>query len=331
MPAEWERHEATWITWPHFEGTWPGKLDLIAPVYVEIVRALHQGEIVHINALDEDRAAGIHEMLNREGVDGNFEVHVRPTDNEWIRDYGAIFLKDASGARLATDWRFNNWGGKYPDYDLNNEVPTFMARLAGVPRQEFDVIMEGGSIDVNGKGWLLTTESCLLHPNRNSTLDRGDLERLLADAFGVDVILWLGDGIVGDDTDGHIDDITRFVDDATVVTVVEEDPSDDNFEPLRENLRRLQTMRPGGEELRIVELPMPRPVFHGEDRLPASYANFYIGNQVVLLPVFDDPADEIARQALQNCFPERRVVPIRSRDLVWGFGAFHCLTQQVPA
>lgn len=330
MPAEWAPHEATWITWPHFEGTWPGKLDRIAPVYIEMVRALHTGETVHINALDEARASDIRSLLADAGIRNNVVVHVRPTDNEWIRDYGALMLTAASGARLATDWRFNNWGGKYPDFELNNEVPAFMARTLGTERVERDLIMEGGSIDVNGAGWLITTEACLLNPNRNPELSRGEIENVLRDNFGVHEVLWLGDGIVGDDTDGHVDDITRFVNETTVVTVVEDDTGDENYEPLQENLERLHALRPDDRALSIVELPMPRPVYHDGERLPASYANFYIGNRVVLLPAFADPADDVAAQRLAEVFPDRRIVPVDTRDLVWGFGAFHCLTQQVP-
>jgi agmatine deiminase len=334
MPAEWEPHAATWITWPHFEGTWPGKLDLIAPIYVEMVRALHTGETVHINALDEDRAAGIRELLAQEGILNNVVVHVRPTDNEWIRDYGAIFVVrdgDDGRQRLATDWQFNNWGEKYPDFEHNNQVPAFMAEATHTDREAYDLIMEGGSIDVNGQGWLLTTEQCLLNPNRNPDRSREEIEQALRDAFGVREILWLGDGVEGDDTDGHIDDLTRFVDAETVVTVVEDDPDDPNHEPLEENLKRLRSMRPEGKPLRIVEIPLPRPLFHEGERLPASYANFYVGNEVVLLPTFDDPADLLAEQQLQAAFPHRRIVPIDTTDLVWGFGAFHCLTQQEPA
>lgn len=331
MPAEWAPHAATWLTWPHFEGTWPGKLDLIAPVYVEMVRALAAGETVHINALDADRAAAIREMLRDADVRGDVRVHVRPTDNEWIRDYGAIFVtKPASSDRLATDWRFNNWGEKYPDHRLNNEVPSFMATVADTERVAFDLVMEGGSIDVNGEGLLLTTESCLLNPNRNPGRSREEIEQALRDALGAQDILWLGDGIEGDDTDGHVDDLTRFVGPRTVVTVVEQDPSDVNYAPLQENLGRLRAMRPGGEPLEVIELPMPRPVIHEDTRLPASYANFYIGNAGVLVPTFGDPADAVALDRLQSCFADRPVVPIDTRDLVWGFGAFHCLTQQEP-
>jgi agmatine deiminase len=329
MPAEWAPHAATWLTWPHFEGTWPGKLDLIAPVYVEMVRALREGEHVHVNVLDEEREARVRELLAREGLTENVTLHVRPTDNEWVRDYGAIWVTKP-GQRLATDWRFNNWGEKYPDFERNNEVPAYMAETAGTDRQAFDLIMEGGSIDVNGEGVLLTTESCLLNPNRNPDRSKAEIEQALRDGFGATEILWLGDGIEGDDTDGHVDDLTRFVRPDTVVTVVENDPEDPNYEPLAENLERLRAMRPGGQPLKVVELPLPRPIEHEGERLPASYANFYIGNAAVLLPVFDDPADQLAQQQLQAALPDRKVVPILARDLVWGFGAFHCLTQQEP-
>ena len=331
MPAEWEPHEATWITWPHFEGTWPGKLDAVVPVYVEMVRALHTGEAVHINVLDGKAEAVVRALLQLEGITENVHLHRIPTDNEWVRDYGAIFVVRASNGRrerLATNWGFNNWGGKYPDYALDNEVPAKMAELLGSPVEGNDLILEGGSIEVNGAGLLLTTEACLLHPNRNPTCTKEEIEGQLRDAFGVHDILWLGDGIAGDDTDGHIDDITRFVAPDTVVTVIEDDPADENYAPLRENLARLRAFPHGFE---IVTLPMPAPVEWEGERLPASYANFYIGNRVVLMPAFGDPADAVAQATLQRLFPDRTVTPIDCRDLVWGFGAFHCLTQQVPA
>lgn len=336
MPAEWAPHAATWITWPHFEGTWPGKIETIAPVYVEKVRALVPGETVHINVLDEEREARVKELLQNAGVPTqNVRFHRVVTDNEWIRDYGAIFVireQDGRRERLATDWGFNNWGGKYPDFEQNNRVPAYMAEVEGTDRVAFDLIMEGGSIEVNGEGLLLTTESCLLNPNRNPHLSKAQIEQALRDGFGATEILWLGEGVAGDDTDGHIDDITRFVGPRTLVTVVEDDPADENFEPLRENLERLRAMRTAdGQGLEVVPLPMPRPIWYDGERLPASYANFYIGNAAVLMPAFSDPADEVARETLQRYFPDRPVVPIDCRDLVWGFGAFHCLTQQVPA
>lgn len=327
MPAEWEPHAGTWITWPHFEGTWPGKLDAVIPTYVEIVRALSAGETVHINVLDEAAEEVVRALLKLEGVEGDVHLHRIPTDNEWVRDYGAIFVVNGAGERIATDWKFNNWGEKYPDFALDNLVPERMAELVGTPREAFDFILEGGSIEVNGDGLLLTTEACLLNPNRNPGTSKEEIERRLRDAFGVREILWLGDGIVGDDTDGHIDDLTRFVNPNTVVTVVEDDPSDVNFEPLRENLDRLRAL----DRFEVVTLPMPGPVEWDGERLPASYANFYIGNGAVLLPAFDDPADAVAQETLQRYFPDRVVTPIDCRDLVWGLGAFHCLTQQIPA
>jgi len=332
MPAEWEPHDGTWITWPHFEGTWPGKLHTVIPIYVEIVRALHTGETVHINVLDEQREVVVRELLRTQGITENVRLHRIPTDNEWVRDYGAIFVARKDNGRrelLATDWGFNNWGEKYPDFELDNRVPARMAEIVGVPLEgEKGFILEGGSIEVNGHGLLLTTESCLLNPNRNPDATKEEIEHRLRDAFGVHEVLWLGDGIVGDDTDGHIDDVTRFVAPDTVVTVVEGDPADENYEPLRENLERLRAFPHGFE---IVTLPMPAPVVWDGERLPASYANFYIGNRVVLMPAFNDPADEVARRTLQELFPGRMVTPIDCRDLVWGLGAFHCLTQQVPA
>ena len=231
----------------------------------------------------------------------------------------------------ATNWLFNAWGEKYDRVATNNTVPEAMAEYLNVPVFDCPIVMEGGSLDVNGRGLGLTTEACLLNPNRNPGLSKSEIAHWLHACLGVEELLWLGEGIVGDDTDGHVDDLTRFVAEDTVVTVVEADPADPNFEPLRENRERLAklTLR-DGSRLRVVELPMPMPVLHNGERLPASYANFYIGNRVVLLPVFDDPQDAVARETLQSLFPDREVVGIDARDLVWGLGAFHCLTQQVP-
>jgi agmatine deiminase len=230
------------------------------------------------------------------------------------------------------DWKFNAWGDKYPPYDLDDVIPTRIAREYGLPVFHPGIVMEGGSIEVNGRGTLLTTEACLLNPNRNPTLDRHAIEGYLRAYLGVRHILWLGDGIAGDDTDGHVDDLTRFVDERTVVTVVEDDPADENYEPLRENLERLRGMRDqDGRPLRVVTLPMPRALFHEAQRLPASYANFYIANGVVLLPTYDAARDEEARRTLQELFPTREVIGIDCTDLVWGLGAFHCVSQQWPA
>ncbi len=345
MPAEWEPHEATWLTWPHCEETWPGKLDSVFPAYERMIGALCRGETVHVNTLNEEHRAMVTERLvragNPVGPGTRIHLHVVPTDDEWIRDYGAIFVvrdgagggaPGAGGERAATDWIFNAWGEKYDRVLLNNRVPRRMAEHVGAPRFELPIVMEGGSVDVNGRGVLLTTTACLLNPNRNPGLSQSQVEQWLRAGLGVREVVWLGDGIAGDDTDGHVDDLTRFVSDDTVVTVVEDDPADDNYAPLCENLDRLRRHRlAGGSPLQVVELPMPSPLFWQGERLPASYANFYVGNRAVLLPVFGDPKDAEATATLQGLFPGREVVGIEATDLVWGLGACHCLTQQVPA
>ena len=341
MPAEWELHTGTWLTWPHCEETWPGKLDAVVPAYVAMIGALRQGETVHVNVLDEEAREAVDGRLEAQGIPtgpgSRVRLHVVPTDDEWIRDYGALFVvrepEGGEGAGIAaTNWLFNAWGEKYDRIVLNNRVPEAMADYLNAPLFDCPIILEGGSIDVNGQGLCLTTEACLLNENRNPALSKTEIEQWLLAGLGLQEVLWLGEGIAGDDTDGHVDDLTRFVAPDAVVTVVEEDPEDENYAPLRDNLQRLQRLRTrAGGQLRIVELPMPRPLFWEGQRLPASYANFYIGNRVVLLPVFDDPADTIAQGRVQSLFPTREVVPIDARDLVWGLGAFHCLTQQVPA
>jgi agmatine deiminase len=259
--------------------------------------------------------------------------HRFPTNDAWCRDHGAIFVTRAAerDRLLALDFHFNAWGGKYPPFDLDDAVPARMAAALGVPTCAVDMVLEGGSIDVNGRGALLTTEQCLLHPNRNPHLGREAIEQNLRGSLGVQQIIWLGEGIVGDDTDGHIDDLTRFVSEDTVVTVVETDRKDENYAPLAENRERLDQVRlANGRGLNVIELAMPRPLQFKGDRLPASYANFYIGNRIVLMPAFNDPADEPNRLKLAGCFPGREVVAIDCSDLVLGLGTFHCLTQQVP-
>lgn len=332
-PAEWEPHEATWLAWPHKEDSWPGKLDRIPPVFVEMVRALVGGELVRILVRSGAEADAVGARLADAGLDrGRIDLVEIPTDDAWIRDHGPVFLTGAEGALGAVDWEYNAWGGKYPPWERDARVGRAVAAWVGAERFSPGMVLEGGSVDGDGEGTILTTESCLLHPNRNPTRGRGDIEEQLSAFLGAEKVLWLGDGIVGDDTDGHVDDLTRFVAPGVVVTVVEEDPVDANFEPLAENRRRLEAMTDArGRRLEVRVLPMPRPVFEGENRLPASYANFYIGNAAVLVPTFDDPADEVALGVLSACFPERRVVGIDARDLVWGLGAFHCLTQQQPS
>lgn len=334
MPAEWAPHQATWLSWPHNRDTWPGVLARAEAALALAVAALTEGETVHINVLDERHERHVAGLLAGKANLERVRLHRLPTNDAWCRDHGAIFVTRPGrpAPLLALDFGYNAWGGKYPPFDLDNQVPRHMAEILGAAHLAVDMILEGGSIEVNGAGTLLTTEQCLLNPNRNPQLSRADIEQRLRDHLGVQQVLWLGDGIVGDDTDGHVDDLTRFVAEDTVLTVVEDDPGDANFQALRENRERLATMRlPDGRPLRVVELPMPGPVYRGEERLPASYANYYVGNRVVLLPVFGCPRDEEAAAVLARCFPGRRVVAIDCRDVVVGLGTLHCLTQQVPA
>ncbi|HEX6319892.1 MAG TPA: agmatine deiminase family protein [Burkholderiales bacterium] len=332
MPPEWAPHAATWLSWPHNRNTWPDGLDGAEAALVEGVVALAEGENIHINVQDPGHAARVAALLAGRVPPERLVLEPIPTDDAWCRDHGAIIARNAEGRCVALDFRFNAWGGKYPPFDRDDAVPRHMAQALGLECVSVDMVLEGGSIDVNGAGALLTTEQCLLHPNRNPQLSRGDIEALLGRYLGARAVIWLGEGIAGDDTDGHVDDITRFVAEDTVVSAVERALSDANYRPLQLNLQRLRAARlPDGRALRVVELPMPDPLYRHGERLPASYANFYIGNRVVLVPVFDCPSDRVALEILAASFPGRRAVPIDSRELVVGLGAFHCLTQQVPA
>jgi agmatine deiminase len=337
MPAEWDPHAATWLTWPRRDGiSFPGRFDAIPSYWVRMAELLSPHEEVHINVFDEPHEAEVREHLarSRDLVRDRVFLHRFPAYEPWCRDHGPIFLtRPGAGSRqlAVVDWGYNAWGGKYPPFDLDDAVPQHVARLLNLPLFQPGIVLEGGSIEVNGCGTLLTSESCLLNPNRNPQLTRAEIEQYLRDYLGVTNILWLGDGIAGDDTDGHIDDLARFVNPTTVVTVVEDDPADENYHVLQDNLRRLQTMTDqDGRPLRVVTLPMPRAIYHEGQRLPACYANFYVANGVVLLPLFDDPADHRALATLQELFADRRVVGIPARDLIWGLGAFHCVTQQQP-
>jgi agmatine deiminase len=332
MPAEWERHAATWLSWPRREGiSFPGAFDRVLPTLRRMVEALLASEPVCINVCNGTHEAEALGVLAGLPLD-RLTFHHIPTNEPWCRDHGPIFLTRAEDPRLAiVDWDYNAWGGKYPPCDLDEVVPTRIGEILNLPVFYPRMILEGGSIDVNGAGALLTSESCLLNPNRNPALGRAAIEQRLRDYLGVTEILWLGDGIEGDDTDGHIDDLTRFVSERTVVTVVEENRADTNFEPLQENLARLRAMKIGGQPLEVVTLPMPVRIVREELRLPASYANFYIANESILLPTFADPNDAVAGTTLQKLFPTRKVVPIDCTELIWGLGAFHCLTQQQPA
>ena len=337
MPAEWEPHAATWLTWPRPEGiSFPGKYETVPPVYAEFIRHLTAVEEVNINVWHAEMEAWVRGLLTAEGTPlDRVRFHHFPAYEPWCRDHGPIFLvRDLPGRRdrAVVDWGYNAWGGKYPPYDLDDAIPQHVARLRGLPLFSPGIVMEGGSIEVNGRGTLLTSEACLLNPNRNPQLTRAEIERHLRDFLGITNILWLGEGIVGDDTDGHIDDLARFVDATTVVTVVEDDPTDENHALLQDNLDRLRTLRDqDGEPLRIVTLPMPGRLFHEGQRLPASYANFYIANQTVIMPTFRTPNDAPAREILRGCFPRHRVVGVDSTELIWGLGSFHCISQQEPA
>jgi len=335
MPAEWEPHRGTWLSWPHKEASWPGKFGPVPKIFAAMVRHLADHEEVHINVAGSEMEHDVRRLLADEGAgSGNVFFHYHPTNDAWCRDHGPIFVQRETPdqPQAIIDWDFNAWGGKYPPYDLDDVIPTRIAHELGLPVFNPGIVMEGGSIDVNGRGTLLTTEACLLNSNRNSHLDRDGIEEYLRGYLGVSHILWLGEGIEGDDTDGHVDDLTRFVSSDTVVTVVEDDPTDPNYEPLQNNLERLNRMTDqDGQPLRVVSLPMPQPLHHEGQRLPASYANFYIANGVVLLPTYDPNRDGEACATLQSLFPDREVVGIDCTDLVWGLGAFHCVTQQWPA
>jgi len=344
MPAEWEAHDATWLAWPHNREDWPGKFGPIPWVYAEIVRLLAERERVHLliqDAVAEKRAAGI---LKRAGADlAQVDFHQWPTNRVWLRDTGPIFVKDTAGKLNFIDWKFNAWA-KYDDWQLDDQIPERAAELLGMPAwqpaiefkdgEKRRLVLEGGSIDTNGAGILLTTEECLLSEvqQRNPGVSREQLEKAFHNYLGIDQVIWLGRGVAGDDTHGHVDDISRFVGLETIVTAVEPNTGDANHEPLAENLQRLKAARTlDGKQFTVVELPLPRPVVFRGQRLPASYANFYIANGLVLVPTFHDPNDRVALNILAEVFPEREVIGIHSVDLVWGLGTLHCMTQQQPA
>jgi agmatine deiminase len=333
MPAEWEPHIATWLSWPRREGiSFPDSFDRVMPALRAMVGVMIESEQVYINVCNDAHEAEARQVLRGLPME-RISFHVIPTNEPWCRDHGPIFLARDLDPKLAiVDWDYNAWGNKYPPFDLDEIVPTRVAHILKLPVFYPRMILEGGSIDVNGAGALLTTESCLLNKNRNPNLSRTEIEQRLRDYLGVGEILWLGGGIAGDDTDGHIDDLARFVSEHTVVTVVEENRADENYKPLQENLARLRQMKINNHKMiDIITLPMPRKIVREGLRLPASYANFYIANSCVLVPTFADPADEPALSILRNLFPDRRVIGIDCRELIWGLGTFHCLTQQQPA
>jgi len=333
FPAEWHKHTATWLSWPHKEASWPGKIGLIYSRYAEFVKVLTEGELVRINVADEQMTAFAKQQLLAAGVDlSRVEFFYFPTNDAWCRDHGPAFLiNPETKEKVIVDWGYNAWGNKYPPFDLDDVIPTKIGERFGLPVYHPGIVMEGGSVDFNGAGTILTSTACLLNKNRNPHLNQQQIEAYLCNYYGAEQILWLNEGIIGDDTDGHIDDTARFVNEDTVVAVVEENENDENYHICQENLQLLKAMRlPNGKPLNIIELPMPEPIFYEVQRLPASYANFYIANAAVVMPAFRGANDERALEILQGCFPDRKVVGIDSTDIIWGLGSFHCLSQQEP-
>jgi agmatine deiminase len=333
MPAEWEPHAATWVGWPHNKTDWPGKFEPIPWVYTEIVRHLVPGELVRVLVNSAGHRAQASKYLKRAEVDRARVEFLRfPTNRGWTRDFGPIFVRRGASLAIAR-FHFNAWA-KYKDWKKDDLVPVRAAKQFKLPLLDGKIVLEGGSIDVNGRGTLITTEECLLDPKvqtRNPGLSRLDLENIFRDTLGITNTLWLGNGIAGDDTHGHVDDLCRFVNPSTVVLCREENPKDANYKPLAENRERLQGMHlENGRAIEVVDLPMPAPLYFDSVRLPASYANFYIANAAVLVPTFNDPKDRVALGILAELFPGRRVVGIHAVDLVWGLGTIHCLTQQEP-
>ncbi len=334
MPAEWEPQAAVWFSWPHERATWPGHYRTIPGVYARIVAAISRLEEVGINCARRFQARA-KALCARAGADmKRVTFHHHPTDDTWCRDHGPIFVKnDRTGEVAVTDWVFNAWGGKYPPWKRDNDIPPRIARALKLRRFVNDMVLEGGSIEVNGQGLLLTSEQCLLNKNRNPHLSRAQIEQNLRDYLGVQTVLWLGDGIIGDDTDGHIDDITRFYKPDGFITCVEKNKRDPNHAPLAENLARLCAFRtPAGRRFDVVTLPMPKPFGFKGRPVPASYANFLIINGAVLVPQFRQPRrDAEAREIIGGCFPVREIIGIDCYHLVWGLGTLHCISQQQPA
>lgn len=334
MPAEWEPQAAIWLSWPHRRATWPGNFRPIPAKFAEIVAHISRFEDVRINAA-KPLQRGARALIAAAKADlTRVGFYPHPTNDAWCRDHGPIFVRnDRTGEVALTDWDYNAWGGKYPPFGSDNRIPSRIARSLGLRRFAKRMVLEGGSIDVNGAGLLLTSEACLLNPNRNPRLTRARIEQNLRDYLGVHTILWLGAGIAGDDTDGHVDDLSRFFSTDGILTVVERNRRDENYAVLRENLDRLRRARtPAGGKFRIVELPMPQARHCRGWRLPMSYANFLVINGAVLMPAFQQPrCDAEAAEVLGGCFPGREIIPVDCLELVWGLGTLHCISQQQPA
>jgi len=334
FPAEFSKHEATWLSWPHKEASWPGKIQAIFPYYAQFIKELTKSEIVRINVANNAMKVFALQYIEEAGADlSKIEFFMHPTNDAWCRDHGPAFVVNAKEKKKAiVDWNYNAWGGKYPPYDLDDVIPTLIGKHYGLEVFYPGIIMEGGSVEFNGEGTVMTSTACLLNPNRNPHLNQQQIEKYLCDYYGMEQVLWVDEGIIGDDTDGHIDDTVRFTNADTVITVVEENNNDENYELLQHNLKQLKQMRLlNGKQLNIVELPMPDELIYEEQRLPCSYANFYIANNSVIVPTFRCDKDDKALQIIQSCFPDRKVVGIDSTEIIWGLGSFHCLSQQEPA
>ena len=334
FPAEFAKHEATWLSWPHKEASWPGKIETIYPNYSLFVKYLALSEKVRINVANEAMKIFAMQHLEKAGVNmGQVEFFMHPTNDAWCRDHGPAFLinPEADIKKVIVDWNYNAWGNKYPPFDLDDVIPTLIGKHFNIPVYNPDIVMEGGSVEFNGKGALLTSTACLLNENRNPQLNQGEIEEYLYNYYGVEQVLWIDEGIIGDDTDGHIDDTVRFVNEDTVITVVEDNKNDENYGLLQTNLKQLQAMRLlNGKQLNIIELPMPDEIIYEDQRLPASYANFYISNAHVIVPTYRCDKDDKALQIIAACFPGRETIGIDSTDIIWGLGSFHCLSQQEP-
>lgn len=333
LPAEWEKHESTWLSFPVNQETWPFQMQEAQEAYLKFIQAISLGEKVNL-ILPEVEKEHVLESLDKLNTKvENIICHHWKTNDAWIRDYGPDFLVNPSTQqKLLLNWQYNAWGGKYPPFEDDNLIPDQIRSVLGYDIVEIEMILEGGSFDVNGVGDLLTTKACLLHPNRNPDLSQEEIESALRKFLQIENIIWLDEGIVGDDTDGHVDDITRFVNEDTIITVVENNTLDENYQPLQDNLQLLSQVRLlNGKQPTLVELPMPQPFYYQDLRLPASYANFYICNAGVIVPVFNDPNDDEAVRILESVFPDKKVIPIYSGDIVYGLGSFHCLSKQEAA
>lgn len=333
FPAEWHPHEATWLSFPINKDTWENRFEKIYPSYLKFISTISKSEMVKINANDTKTIKIIEGLFEKFEIDTtNIKLYEHQTNDSWCRDHGpAILINRYNSQRLIIDWEYNAWGGKYPPFDADNNIPKQMANVLNLPYVSPGIIMEGGSVEFNGAGTIMTSKSCLLNKNRNPTLNQSQIEEYLSIFYGVDQILWVEDGIIGDDTDGHIDDTVRFVAEDKVITMVESKKSDENHQILKENLELLKKMRLlSGKQLDIIEIEMPEPVIDNGERLPASYANFCITNQNIIVPTYRSKNDDKALEIIQSCFKEREVVGIDSTEIIWGLGSFHCLSQQEP-